>query len=400
MSAIKDGTAGVAFIIALQRAIAAARRPQGGDDLMEACRVALDRAIAEHGAAALRADLDEEQFLLNEIPVVSRRNGRALAALLAQFAARGIAEIRFSRVLKKTELATFVGLVVGRGAPAALEPTAACRKIVEGLWDTGLRGSVDLTSLEQTGHAQARAIKVGANQIGRLTYARLLVLLSEYLSNPGDELRRHITWKMTRAVQGLVVAASSREREFLGLAQVRGADTYPVNHAVNTCVLSVLLGLKIGLPRPLLTELGFAALLCWSGKLRTEPAIVNKPGPSRSPEEAKEYGRHPYRALGSLLDFHRLEEPLHVAAIVGLEFEYRKGCPTLRRPLKEIHPLAQIVSICEIFDALTTPRQGSPPPAPHTALEKILELNRPYDPTLVQLFTALVAKMSPAPSLS
>jgi HD-GYP domain-containing protein (c-di-GMP phosphodiesterase class II) len=384
----------VALLIALQRALGGGRAKQPtAEAALESLRVAIARAHELRGGAAVRTDPDNEELFINDVLVSSRRHGRAVAALLGKLRARGVAELRFARALTAEETSTFVDLV--QRSAAGLEPVAACRKIVEGLWSTRLRGTVDIISLEQYGHA-ARAVKVEPAVYLRLIYARLLTLMAEYLARPNDkELRRHFAWRLTKAMQNLVHLAGSRERELLAfVAQARGAEVFLVRHAVNTGILAVLLGQRLGLPKDLLCQLGLAGLLAWSGKSRTPPAVVNKPAARRTPEEAKDYGRHPYRALGAIFEMRRLEEPLLLAALAAAQYDTRPGCPPRRRPLEHVHPLAQIVGLCDAFDGFMTSKPGAPPQAPHAALNAALsDKRRGFDPTLVQLFVGLLASM-------
>lgn len=388
---------GVSLLLSLHRALAAGRGTKANAaEALKALEVAIQKSHEALGAAAIRLDPDEEQLFFNDQPLDSRQHGRTLAALLHKLRNRGIAELRFARPLTDAEVATFTNLV--RRAAAGLDPVAACRKIVEGLWETRLRGTVDLTSLEQYGHS-ARVVRVDAAVHPRLVYARLLTLFADYLDQSADsrELRRHFTWRLTRAVQGLVASCTTHERELLRFVQLQGVDRFLVKHGVNTCILSVLLGQRLGLPRDLLCQLGLAGLLCWSGKSRTPPAVVNKPPAARTPAEAKEYGRHPNRALGALFELRRLEEPLLLSAVCALQFESRPGCPPRRKPLEAVHPLAQIVALCDAFDGHLSAKPGAPRKAPRAVVETILgDKRRPFDPTLVQLFLGLVDRMQSA----
>ncbi len=77
-----------------------------------------------------------------------------------------------------------------------------------------------------------------------------------------------------------------------------------------------------------------------------------------------------------------------MAALVAFQHDARKGVPPVRVALGEQHPLAQIVALCEAFDAVSSTRP------PHEALDFVLtERAHAFDPTLIQVFTALVGRM-------
>jgi HD-GYP domain-containing protein (c-di-GMP phosphodiesterase class II) len=392
VSATVADDAAVQLLLALQRGLASGRgKAASAGAARKALEVALQRAHTAHGAVAIRLDPDDEVLFFNELPVLSRQHGRAISALLARLRHRGIAELRFSRPLTDAEVEAFTDIV--QRSAAGLDPVSACRKVVEGLWETRLRGTVDVTSLEQYGHS-ARMVRVDPGVHTRLVYARLLTLQADSMEPGLDrELRRHIAWRMSKAILGLVDSARARERELLAFVEMRGVERFVVKHAVNTCILSVLLGHRLGLPRELLCQLGLAGTLCWSGKSRVPPAIVNKAPGARTPEEAKEYGRHPYRALGAVFELRRVEQPLLLGALCALQLESRPGCPPRRKPLAEVHPLAQIVALCDLFDGHMS---SGPAPRPrHVVLEAVLgDKRRSFDPTLVQLFLGLVGGMS------
>lgn len=383
-------TAALALVSALHRAIAPRKASAADAEHAKNVKAALDRLLELGSGASVKADQDERLVIVNEKALPVKSHARPIEGLVAQFAATGISEIRFARALTDDETAKL--LPVLRRKKDAPDPFAACRKTLEGLWSTGLRGTVDIISLEQLGHKVARTVKVDAGLRARLVYAKVLAVFADYLANEGsDELHRTFGWKLMKTIHALVDLALEDEKRVLALAQVRGADAYVVNHAANTAALSILVGKRLGLPRSLLVQLGYAALLHGCGKLRTAPAIVNKPPAQRSPEEAREFARHPYRGVGVLLEERRLDDPVVTSALVAFQYEARKGFPAMRKLLGEVHPLSQIVGLCRVFAACLASGSLSPVEAFAAATKDPL---RPCDPVVVHVLGSFVGALA------
>jgi HD-GYP domain-containing protein (c-di-GMP phosphodiesterase class II) len=374
----------LALVAALNRSLSS--RHGGTSDHVKNVRTALDAVLGLGGGLSLKGDQDERLLIFNDVPLPMKTQARAIQGLLGHFAATGISEVRCARPLLEPEVEKLLSIL--RKPKDAADPFAACRKVLEGLWSTGLRGTVDIVSLEQLGHQLARMVKCDGRTRARLVYAKVMAILGDYLaSESSDELRRWFGWKLMKSVHALVAVGLDSEALLLGLSLTRGADNYMVNHSVNTAALAILVGKRLGLPPSLLVQLGYAALLHATGRLKTPPAIVNKAPSQRSPAEAKEFARHPYRAVGALLEQRRLDDPLVMSALVAFQHDARRGVPVLRKPLREVHPLSQIVALCQAYDAVATARKTTPTEALAAATQ---DPTRPFEPMLVRVLGSLV----------
>jgi HD-GYP domain-containing protein (c-di-GMP phosphodiesterase class II) len=249
------------------------------------------------------------------------------------------------------------------------------RKLAAGLVGAGLKGAVELLSLEQAGKAVARSVKVEPRVLVRLAYGRTLALVRETVQNlDKKELFRYFSRKLTRAVQGLVSLATQSRRDLFELTFCKGADEYGYSHPVNTCLLAILLGQQLKLPRAQLVPLGVAALLHGVGKLRS-----------------KGDGQHHYRGIGAILETRRLDDVMLTATVVAFEHDAADGVPKTRKPLKHLHPFSEIVAICATYDELTTAFGNRISQTPQQAIQQILQGQpRAFDLTLVRLFAKTV----------
>lgn len=125
--------------------------------------------------------------------------------------------------------------------------------------------------------------------------------------------------------------------------QIRQPSTDEINHAVNVCLLSVVIGLYLKIRRPMLHHLAIGALLHDLGK-SIIPLIEGKP--VNSPNLHTLYGRD--------LLLNNKQHPI-VARIAAEHHEAYNGTGYpfgLSHP--DIHPLSRIVAIANYFDTAMT----------------------------------------------
>lgn len=142
------------------------------------------------------------------------------------------------------------------------------------------------------------------------------------------------------------------------MLEVTSYDYYTYSHCVNVSVYALAFGAYLGLKRQELLTLGSAAILHDLGKKNVPNEIVNKNG-KLSDEEFKVMQMHPtyaveiLRSLGEgnqlLLDI--IEQ--HHEKVDG------SGYPKNLKA-EDIHIFSQIITIVDIFDALTTKRSYKP----------------------------------------
>jgi putative nucleotidyltransferase with HDIG domain len=138
------------------------------------------------------------------------------------------------------------------------------------------------------------------------------------------------------------------------LTNLRKRDEYTAIHSMNVCIFALTFGRYLGLNDSELNELGIGALLHDIGKMRMPLQILNKKG-KLSDEESdivQQHAQHGYDIL-------QQTPGLPASALeVAYSHHERKNGDGYPRGLKEdeIHLYARVVSIVDIYDAITSDR--------------------------------------------
>jgi len=176
----------------------------------------------------------------------------------------------------------------------------------------------------------------------------------------------------------------------LGVAALYQHDEDTCHHSVNVAVLSLMLGLRIGLDEPTLLALGTAALLHDIGKMTLPRSLLGKSGPLTATERSV-VERHTVRGAAMLQHLRGLSQ---ASMLVALEHHLNynlSGYPRLEWTKKQ-HLFTRIVAIADFFDASTSARRTFRKPLlPDAAVHAIVAgAGKQFDPVLAKLFFHMV----------
>ena len=197
---------------------------------------------------------------------------------------------------------------------------------------------------------------------------------------------RHVT-------QAVVDQVLSDPHSLIALTTIKDFDHYLISHSTNVAILSVVLGQRLGLTKPQLGELCLAAFLHDAGKLEIDTGILTKPG-GLTEEEWQRMRRHP--ALGTKVLLSRLQPGVSSMRAVVVAFEhhlrYDLGGYPATWVKKELTLFGRIVSIADVFDAMTTARVYRQRNfTPYEALDHLVKHSgSSFDPVLVKLFAEMM----------
>jgi HD-GYP domain-containing protein (c-di-GMP phosphodiesterase class II) len=200
----------------------------------------------------------------------------------------------------------------------------------------------------------------------------------------------------------------------LSMISMRGQDSYTFTHTVNVTVLSLVASRSFLSDLDALLRLAQAALLHDVGKVAVPYEVLYKQG-SYTPEEWDLMRLHPVRGAEILSATEGVED-LAVMAAFGHHLRADgSGYPRLAVPMTP-HPFVGLLSIADVYEALTAERPYKKRMPPHRAMATIVkEAGRQFDRELVRAFaraigmfpvgtwvrlsngrTGLVARTSPA----
>ncbi|MBI9014713.1 MAG: HD-GYP domain-containing protein [Clostridiales bacterium] len=160
-------------------------------------------------------------------------------------------------------------------------------------------------------------------------------------------------------------------------------DVYTKGHASRVLEFSLDLGLAYGLSFKKLRKLETAAILHDVGKIGVPTGILIKPN-SLTDEEYEEVKKHPEHARKLLSEIEGFEE---ITELAYCHHEHYDGGGYPRGLKEEEIPIeAQIIQICDAFDAMTSVRAYRSAMSKETAI-KILEKEKgkQFHPKLVEL---------------
>ena len=169
------------------------------------------------------------------------------------------------------------------------------------------------------------------------------------------------------------------------LTFLKSRDEYTANHCVNVCVLAISFGRCLGLDKQQLNLVGLGGLLHDLGKMKTPDEILNKPS-KLTPEEFDVMKQHPELGFKLLKEERDLSMDVLDVVLHHHERKNGSGYPDAL-PEHKIPLLTQIVSVVDVYDAVTSDRCYHDGISPYNALNKIYKwAETDYNIELVESF--------------
>lgn len=140
----------------------------------------------------------------------------------------------------------------------------------------------------------------------------------------------------------------------INLQDIKTLDNYTFSHSANVCVLSAVTGMSLGYDANKLKELCLGALLHDIGKTKIPNEILNKPGTLNEEEfeVIKKHARYGYDMLKQSTD---ISAYTSYVALTHHEKFNGEGYP-LGLKGHAIHEFSRIVSVADVYDAMTSNR--------------------------------------------
>lgn len=192
---------------------------------------------------------------------------------------------------------------------------------------------------------------------------------------------------------GQIVAEVRKKADSLiHLTDIRALDECTFAHSVNVAMLSAMIGVALNYPQHKLYEVVLSGLLHDIGKMRINPALLNKAGKltEKEFEIMKTHTIEGYKVLQSVLP---QTIPVEVMWVAMQHHQRMNGTGYPQKLSSEpIHAYARIVSIADAYDALTCERPYREALFPHEACMIMTQsMGSQFDPVILTAFLGRLA---------
>ena len=199
-------------------------------------------------------------------------------------------------------------------------------------------------------------------------------LFTEISNDKGDHVNMTTAYQTVKEfeniVNQLVAAVSSNPKGLVHVNDLKKYDEYTYHHSLSVAVLSIATGQELGLDFKQLFRLSQCAILHDIGKLSIPLEIINKPG-KLNEEEYKIVKSHPIRGASSLKT--KAFGNTEMWSSVMFHHEKINGTGYPRKLAQNEIPLfSRIITVCDVYDAVTSHRPYRKPMTPSNAYELVM----------------------------
>lgn len=314
----------------------------------------------------------EELAFEKEIFFELSKNVRPMILYLKE---RGIERIAFMRGMENEELSRFIAFLITPKEEIKIEPQ-------ERLSLLGIRnivvGKIKASSpLRDTGWPRPRNyLGVYEDSLGKVAHSLEKVLSGEKI----DYL--FLRSVVNNVMEGLL----GRYQDFLNFAAVKRYNLRTFFHILNVSLLSMYFSSKIGFTKDEILDIGTAALFHDIGKLYISRKIIRKPA-KLTEEEFTKIKSHCLIGAEMLLKY--VDGLGILPVVVCFEHHLRydlKGYPKVSSYQKP-HIASLIVSICDVYDALSQRRDYKSDYPPKMIYDLMMkEKGEAFQPQLLDKF--------------
>ena len=304
---------------------------------------------------------------------------KLLKQMIIHLKERGIERISFNRSLYEEELSNFIAFLVMpkeeiKGDLANLLSRKGIKNISVGR--VGGSGGAGKYKVSQ----QMSIAESYQNSLNEVSGSLTKVLNRETLDG--------ISLKLT--VSNIINNLSGYYQQSLKLITLKRYDEGTFVHLMNVSILSMYFSSRLGFSRDVVLDIGVAALLHDLGKLHISRKVIRKTG-KLSPEEFAQIESH--TVLGAKLLTEYVEAIGFMPAVVSFEHHIKydlSGYPKLTFSTKQ-HIASSIVSICDVYDALSERRSYKADYPPEMIYDIMIKgKNTAFDPVLLEDFFKVI----------
>lgn len=214
-----------------------------------------------------------------------------------------------------------------------------------------------------------------------------------YLQAASGRSSAALQGELSNKIENIVDELLENKNVMVNMVDLKSFDNYTYAHSVNVAVLSVIIGITLGLKRNTLSKLGLGAILHDIGKVFINKGILNKPG-KLTEKEFAEIKAHSFLGYKYIREKFRIPSDSYDAILEHHERYDGTGYPDSKTG-DDITVFGRIVAIADVYDALTSQRPYRSAMNPSDSLEYIMgNSGSAFDSDLVEVF---VRKIAPYP---
>lgn len=354
----------------------------------------INQIIAIEGKLELQAMRDS--FYLNgmlvKVDVNSLDNVRALQA---EMQSKDVGGFTLVRAVSPQELKNFISIFAKEQTSRVEEDGLADRKLVQMKLT---RFSALKEKLDKDDLAEPDDQKVDRKKYALTCYARAVFFLRKYL----EALKSGKPMSAARAgrvIQDLVDVSYEQRTHFLGMTSMRDEDEYQVFHQVNSALMAIVFANELQLSKAQMRDVGLFALFHETGMSTLPEAMLKKPG-ALAPEEKTRVQGASLETVKQILAERSFSKASLVRLVATAEHKQEfgnavkdsRGNIQMIVPKGQLSVYARILSICCVYDALTSKRPYRDAYGPEIALTLMwTEMRHKFDPELLKVFMRVMA---------
>lgn len=342
--------------------------------------------LSESGELSIKAVRD--RYFANEKFVPFDDNSGAGSAIHAEWDVLGIGGVRFVAGISEEDIRAFFSFM------SSLTPRSVELQELQGELDMHVPAGIFLLGLpeEEDEDDDAEQRRRQLRTQARTTFFRAISVVEELISHTAVERELNLS-KTRRVVHSLIDHITRDSDSLLELSAIKDFDDYTYAHSLNVSIYSLTLGIRLGMDRPRLSQLGFAALFHDVGKVKLDRDLIVKPD-SFDEDDWIQMQRHPL--LGAKTVLRNLKLDIHTARAARGALEHHINADYTGYPLlRERRPLnlfSRIITIADTFDALSSGRvYFKKSISPDHVIKKMrYQMGMKFDPFLLKIFNDII----------
>ena len=190
---------------------------------------------------------------------------------------------------------------------------------------------------------------------------------------------------LKETVNDIISHVITNETVFSKLEGIRDIDNYTYLHSIDVCIYSLMAGKFLGLKGDELLELGTSAALHDIGKSKVPMEVLMKPG-KLTPEEFAQMKLHPVYSKEIISNMKGFGKRIADVSSQHHEKWDGSGYPNGIKG-KDIDYFARIISVADVYDAITADRVYKKREMPHKAADFILKNRQTqFDADVAEIF--------------